>query len=86
MRDPWCGTAFVHQRPAIAEALTDIVCDSADLVEWFTGPAGGFMKYLTLAAALQPVAVTIYGHHVAHTIGIGTEAEQKPQDMSRYAA
>ena len=84
-RDPYCGGTFVAQRPAIADALTDIVCDSADLVEWFTGPAGGFMKYLKLAAALQPVAVVVYGHHVAHTIGGETEQAQQ-QDMSRYAA
>lgn len=84
-RDPWCGGAFIHQRPAIADALTDIVCDSADLVDWFTGPAGGFMKYLKLAAALQPVAVVVYGHHVTHTIGEKQGQREQP-DMSRYAA
>lgn len=85
-RDPWCGGAFIHQRPAIADALTDIVCDSADLVEWFTGPASGFMKYLKLAAALQPVAVVVYGHHVAHTIGEDEQGQPQERDMSRYAA
>lgn len=85
-RDPWCGGTFIVQRPAIADALTDIVCDSQDLVEWFTGPAGGFMKWFKLLAALQPVAVTVYGHHVAHTIG-GEELERpRERDMSRYAA
>ena len=84
-RDPWCGSAFIHQRATIADALTDIVCDSADLVDWFTGPAGGFMKYLKLAAALQPVTVVVYGHHVAHTVGEEQEQAQQP-DMSRYAA
>lgn len=85
-RDPYCGGTFVQQRPAIADALTDIVCDSPDLVEWFAGPAGGFMKYLTLAAALQPVAVVVYGHHVAHTIGSEDQGQGQQQDMSRYAA
>jgi hypothetical protein len=85
-RDPYCGGAFVVQRPAIADALADIVCDSADLVAWFTGPAGGFMKYLKLAAALQPVAVTVYGHHIAHAIGAENGQAEGQPDLSRYVA
>jgi len=68
-RDPFCGGAFVAQRPEISDALTDIVCDSADLVAFFTGPAGGFMKYMNLAAALWPVLEVMAAHHVYHTIG-----------------
>ncbi len=84
-RDPWCGGAFVTQLPATRDALADIICDSADLVAWFTGPAGGFMKYLSLATALQPVGIMVWAHHVAHSVG--SQDGQAPQpDMARYAA
>jgi len=84
-RDPWCGGTFVAQLPATTEALTDIICDSADLVAFFTGPAGGFMKYLNLMTALAPVAQVAYGHHISHTIGQAGEQVPAP-DMTAYAA
>ena len=83
-RDPWCGGTFVAQFDPISEAFADIVCDSADLVAWFTGPAGGFMKYLNLATALAPVAQVAWAHHIAHSIG--REGQPEQPDMARYAA
>jgi hypothetical protein len=67
-RDPLCGGRFLEQRPAIADAFTDIVIDSADLVAFFTGPGGAFMKYLNLGAAVWPVAEMVAAHHVYHSI------------------
>jgi len=67
-RDPLCGGAFLAQRPAVADALTDIICDSPDLVAWFTGPASRFMLYLNLAGALWPVVEMISAHHVYHSV------------------
>jgi len=69
-RDPLCGVAFLNQRPAIADALTDIICDSPDLVAWFTGPASRFMLYLNLAGALFPVVEMISAHHVYHSVEV----------------
>src|SRR5215469_4099308 len=46
VRDPLCGGMFLQQRPAIAETLTDIICDSPDLVAFFPGPMAGYMRYL----------------------------------------
>lgn len=83
-RDPVCGGAFVEQRPEIAEALTEIVCQSADLVEWFTSTGGGFMLALNLGAACWPVVVTVMAHHVYHSLE-APEPAQRP-DMSAYAA
>lgn len=83
-RDPVCGGAFVAQRPEIAEALTEIVCQSADLVEWFTSTGGGFMLALNLGAACWPVVVTVMAHHVYHSLE-EPEPAQRP-DMSAYAA
>jgi hypothetical protein len=87
VRDPLCGGVFVQQRPDIADALADIICDSADLVAFFTGPGGAFMKYLNLGAALWPVLEVVAAHHVYHTVRL-EDAAQAPQqpDMTGYAA
>jgi hypothetical protein len=66
--DPYCGAELYDQIPEIADALTDIVCDSADLVEFFTASAG-YMKWLKLASALAPVGQVAWGHHFTHSIG-----------------
>lgn len=84
-RDPLCGGVFLQQRPAIADALADIVCDSADLVAFFTGPGGAFMKYLNLAAALWPVVEVIGAHHVYHSVEIAPE-EEADATQPAYAA
>jgi Lsr2 len=83
-RDPYCGGMFVQQTPDITSALTDLVLESPDLVAFFTGPAGGFMKWFKLAAALQPVALVAWSHHVAHTIG-DEDAGDRPR-VREYAA
>jgi hypothetical protein len=89
-RDPVCGTTFVEQRAEIATAMTEIVCGSPDLVDWFTGAGGQFMLYLNLAAACWPVATMVLAHHVYHTValeegGAGYGPAGQP-DLSRYAA
>jgi hypothetical protein len=66
MRDTVCGPVFVEQEPDISEALAEIVCDSPDLLNWFTGPAGGYMKYFKLLMAVQPVLLVLWMHHIAH--------------------
>ena len=92
IRDPFCGGRFVEQRPAIADALTGIVCESADLVDWFTGPGGGFMTVFKLAAACWPVAEMAIAHHVTHTVGeprdqAATGPRLSPADlMAQYPA
>ena len=85
-RDPVCGSAFVEQRPAISDALTEIVCQSADLIAWFTGSGGQFMLWLNLAAACWPVATIVMAHHVYHTIEPGQEGEALAPDYGSYAA
>jgi hypothetical protein len=85
-RDPLCGGRFLDQRPAIADAFTDIVCDSADLVAFFTGPGGAFMKYLNLGAALWPVAEMVAAHHVYHTTGVEAAESHTEPGTGRYAA
>jgi hypothetical protein len=87
-RDPWCGGAFVAQLPATRAAFTDLVCESPDMVAWFTGVGGGFMKWLNLLVALQPVGTMMYAHHVAHAIGGEADQHGHPGQVpaSSYAA
>ena len=82
-RDPLCGGTFIEQIPDTAEAFTDIVCDSADLVAFFTGPGGSFMKILKVGAALMPVVQVTMAHHVYHSVEL---AEGEPQADVNYAA
>ena len=66
-----------------AEAFTDIICDSPDLVAFFTGPGGNFMKILKVGAALGPVIQVGFAHHVYNSVEL---AEGEPQADVRYAA
>ena len=84
-RDPTCGGTFVEQRPAIADALTEIVCQSPDLVAWFSGSGGQFMLWLNLAAACWPVGTMVMAHHVYHTLDELPENAQQA-DYTQYAA
>lgn len=93
-RDEHCGQALLDAigdqttpagvSPGIATALTDILCDSPDIVAWFT-TGGSYMKWLTLATTLEPVLSTLFRHHVAHTIREENEG-QAGADWSMYAA
>ena len=83
-RDPLCGATFAAQEPEVSDALADIVCDSPDLLAFFTGPAGGFMKYFRLMMALQPVGLAVWAHHIAHVAELVDG--QQPQQMPAYAA
>lgn len=79
VRDPVCGGTFVQTLPATRAALTDLICDSPDMVAWFTGVGGGFMKWLNLMVALQPVGVTVWAHHIAHSIETPGQPAAGPQ-------
>ena len=86
IRDPLCGGVAVAQEPAISAAVATIVLDSPDLVAFFTGPMGGFMKYLELGAAVLPVLQVAFAHHVAHSIGEIGQPARPPVDERQYAA
>lgn len=81
-RDAHCGGALLDSvgdsedegRVGVASALTDIICDSPDLVGFFT-TSGSYLKWLTLALAVQPLATTVVGHHITHTVHDGGEPD-----------
>lgn len=88
-RDPVCGEVFVQQLPPTRAALTDLICQSPDMVAWFTGVGGGFMLYLNLLAALQPVGFAVWAHHITHQIETPAQPGQggpQLQDGQAYAA
>ena len=91
-RDPYCGGHFLQTLPSykdedgeqidgLVDALTDIFCDSPDIVRWFT-TSGKFMKYLNLISLLEPVAAAFYMHHIVHRVDV---ADAEP-DWSAYGA
>jgi hypothetical protein len=84
VRDPLCGDAFLTAAPEVSEALTDIFCDSPDIVRWFTA-GGGYMKWLNLLQALQPVLMIITQHHITHSVG-GDQDQAEGDPWSGYSA
>jgi hypothetical protein len=84
-RDPYCGGAFVQSIPEIRPAAAELVCQSPDLVAWFTGTGGGFMLWLNLLTALQPVLYTMWAHHIAHAIEEPGNDQAAPS-AAQYAA
>lgn len=82
LRDPLCGQVAQDQVPAVSEALADILCDSPDVVRWFTS-GGNYLKWLNLLMACQPIVAAVMAHHVFHSVG--TEEEQQgPADWGNY--
>jgi hypothetical protein len=84
-RDPLCGGTFMEQRAEISGALTEIVCQSSDLIAWFSGSGGQFMLWLNLAAAVWPVATAVMAHHIYHSVIVDEDGAVEP-DVARYAA
>ena len=69
MRDPFCGPVAIGQEPAIADALVDLICDSPDLLAFFAGAGGAYMRYFKLFMACLPVIQVAWVHHIAHQPG-----------------
>lgn len=63
MPDPVCGNAILENTPAIAKALTPIICQSPAIVTWFQ-KTSNFMLYVNLAMAVAPVVVAVMNHHL----------------------
>ena len=80
-RDPLCGGTFMEGLPQTSAAFTAWICQSPDLLNWFTGPGGNFMLVLDIFAALMPTATVVMAHHVYHSVEL--EAQEPARD---YAA
>jgi hypothetical protein len=85
-RDPICGGAFVQAEPEIRSAAVELICQSPDLIEFFMGAGGGFMLWLNLLVACQPVVMTIWMHHIAHSLQVADDGQVYQVDPKAYAA
>ena len=63
MRDPVCGGALAEQAKPIADAIAQILSRHPEIAHKFlaTGMIGDWLK---LFAAVQPIAATVWAHHV----------------------
>ncbi len=90
-RDPLCVEAFRECIPdrktpegepvlGLASALTEIICDSPEMVRFFS-TGGRYMKWLQLMMAFQPFAKAVVQHHVTHSVG---DEDQELEDWTQY--
>jgi hypothetical protein len=68
MVDPICGGAFLDNADNVAKKLTPIMCQSPEVVRWFTR-SGTFILWIDLMVALWPVLTVIFAHHIAKSVG-----------------
>lgn len=87
MRDNVCGAVAVQQEPRISDALATLICDSPELLNWFTGPTGQFMKYFELFMAVLPILMAVRAHHLTHSpTQVRPVNPTQPPQMAAYAA
>lgn len=65
--DPVCGGSVEEVKDPLLDWAVDAICDSPDLLKWFT-VGKGYMRLWSLLTILEPVAVTAFQHHVMHSI------------------
>jgi hypothetical protein len=86
--DPYCAKALGEAVPGIARKAAPLLCQSPQLVAWFSR-ASGFMQATELLMALKPVAVAVVAHHVTKSVVTpkrgAADAEEKA-DWSAYTA
>jgi hypothetical protein len=80
-RDPLCGQVALEVVPDTSKALTDILCESPDVVAFLT-KGSAFVKWIALAQALQPLGAVVYAHHVARTVALPEEMDAEAERLS----
>lgn len=83
-RDPVCAAALLDNAEEIAAKAVPLITRNPGVMAWFLGNGAPWMDWVALALALQPVAATIWGHHVSKSIGHDHEGEQGAADYSQY--
>lgn len=83
MKDPHCGGALKDQADDIIKSALPMICRHPGALRFFTSANAPWLDILGLMMAFAPVASTVYGHHVKHTIG---EEGGPDVDLSAYAA
>jgi hypothetical protein len=88
--DPYCGGAYAAQVDEIAVKMAPLVCQSPDLVRWFS-KSSTFIMWTELGIAVRPVVEAIIAHHVTKRISLDSnggvvEQQRGGMDFSAYSA
>jgi hypothetical protein len=88
--DPYCGGVYVDQVDLIAVKMAPLICQSPDLVRWFS-KSTTFILWTELGIAVRPVVEAIIAHHVTKRIALDESGEAYVQegggvDFSAYSA
>ena len=88
--DPYCGQAYADNVDQIALKMAPLVCQSPDLVRWFS-KSSTFIMWTELGIAVRPVVEAIIAHHVTKRItldsnGQAVEVRNGGMDFSAYSA
>jgi hypothetical protein len=88
--DPYCGGAYAGQVDEIALKMAPLICQSPDLVRWFS-KSTTFIMWTELGIAVRPVVEAIIAHHVTRRIvldsnGQAVEVSGGGMDFSAYSA
>ena len=88
--DPYCGGAYAGQVDEIAVKMAPLICQSPDLVRWFS-KSTTFIMWTELGIAVRPVVEAIIAHHVTKRIALDSNGEAVEVagggvDFSAYSA
>ena len=88
--DPYCGQAYADNVDQIALKMAPLVCQSPDLVRWFS-KSSTFIMWTELGIAVRPVVEAIIAHHVTKRITLDSnggivEQARGGMDFSAYSA
>lgn len=80
MRDPVCGGAVAQQAKPLADAIAQILSRHPEIASKFlaTGMIGDWLK---LFAAVQPIAQTVWSHHISTR---PAEQEEESFDINSF--
>lgn len=81
--DPICMRVVLDQTPEISARLTPIICQSQDMVQFFTR-SSGFIMWISLGSAVWPVIQVVIAHHLTKSIGHDKEGNKIEKDYSGY--
>lgn len=79
--DPYCGGAYADQVDQIALKAAPLICQSPDLVRWFS-KSSTFIMWTELGMAVRPVAEAAIAHHVTKRIVLDQQGQAADQPAS----
>lgn len=85
LADPYCAGIFASNADEIARKTAPLICQSPDLVRWFSR-SSNFIMWMELGIAVKPVVTAIVAHHVTKKVETGEAGEVRDADYSRYTA